>query len=231
MEKDSRIVACFGLHPIVNCKEERDRDSIELPPFQRAVLRKIRESFDQIALLLMANAPVAITEEDSSDEIKAILWTATGSEELGNGIADILYGKISPAGRLPQTWYRDDSQLADIEVVFIPGDLNHMTYLYMEEEPLYRFGYGLTYSEFECSYGNAGGTDNAPESREITIKNVGNSVSDYVIQVYKAPDGTEYLYGNDRLGKDVYGRKIPVGSRLVRFERLHDLKPGETIIF
>ena len=244
MEKDSRIVACFGLHPIVNCKEERDRDSIELPPFQRAVLRKIRESFDQIALLLMANAPVAITEEDSSDEIKAILWTATGSEELGNGIADILYGKISPAGRLPQTWYRDDSQLADIEDYDIRK--NHMTYLYMEEEPLYRFGYGLTYSEFECSYGNAGGTDNAedktqsgtasnnaslPESREITIKNVGNSVSDYVIQVYKAPDGTEYLYGNDRLGKDVYGRKIPVGSRLVRFERLHDLKPGETIIF
>jgi beta-glucosidase len=79
MEKDSRIVACFGLHPIVNCKEERDRDSIELPPFQRAVLRRIRENFDQIALVLMANAPVAITEEDSSDEIKAILWTATGS--------------------------------------------------------------------------------------------------------------------------------------------------------
>ena len=214
---DGEIIACFGLHPIVNCKEERDRDSIEFPPFQRATLRCLRESFENITLILFANAPVAISEEDGAPEIKAILWTSTGCEELGNAVADIIYGKASPAGRLPQTWYKGDYQLGDIEDYDIRK--NHMTYLYMEDEPLYRFGYGLTYSEFECS--------ETPEGK-YRIQNVGDRISDYVVQIYEAPDGTKYLYGNDRQGKDVNGVKIPVGSRLVYFNRLHDIKPGET---
>ena len=94
-----------------------------------------------------------------------------------------------------------------------------MTYLYMEDEPLYRFGYGLTYSEFTCEMNKDG---------HILVKNIGNHISDYVVQIYESPDGKKYLYGNDRSGKDVNGEKIPIGSRLVYFNRLHDIKPGET---
>ncbi|SNU06978.1 beta-glucosidase [Lachnospiraceae bacterium] len=235
--EDASIVACFGLHPIVNCKEERDRDSIELPPFQRAVLKELRKRFSSISLLLLANAPVGILEESEADEIRSILWSAFGSEELGNGLADVVYGRKSPAGRLPQTWYKGDYQLADIEDYDIKK--NGMTYLYMTEEPLYRFGFGLTYSEFEVEFLKADAPADVNDdqvmnkdvkSYRIRIKNIGNCTSDYVVQIYQSPDGETYLYGEDRTGRDVQGRKIPVGSRLVAFERVKDAEPGAEII-
>ena len=219
---DTDIIACFGLHPIVNCKEERDRDSIELPVFQRYALRELRKTFTNISLIIMANAPVAVVEEDNSPEIRSILWTAFGSEELGNGLADIILGRISPSGRLPQTWYRDDSQLPDIEDYDI--EKNKVTYIYMIDEPLYRFGYGLTFSDFNC---NMAFSDE--NKCTIHIKNTGNFVSDYVIQLYQSPDNELYLYGNDRHGLDVSGRKIPVGSILIYFDRIHDIAPGDEV--
>ncbi len=247
---DTSIIMCAGLHPIVNCKEERDRTSIELPPFQRASLRLLRESFNNIILIIMANAPVAVEEEDKADQIRAILWSAFGSEEFGNGLSDIITGRLSPAGRLCQTWYRNDSQLADIEDYDIRR--NGMTYIYMTDKPLYRFGYGLSYSEFECKLMEMNvesiksdteaidkhfieATDKplkeaADKHFNVSIKNTGDRISDYVVQIYKSPEDRYYLYGNDRYGKDVYGSVIPVGSVLTAFERVHDIKPGEEVI-
>lgn len=221
------ILACFGLHPIVNCKEERDRESIELPPFQRAVLRELRLEFVNIVLILVANAPLAIAEEDAVFAIKSILWTAHGSEELGNGIADILMGRKSPAGRLCETWYTGDDRLPDINDYDI--EKTGMTYLFMKHEPLYRFGFGLSYSEFESELLFASKNTSAKDhiNYEIRIKNVGHMVSDYVVQIYETPENDYLLYGNDRLGRDVTGFYIPVGSRLVAFERVHDIGPGE----
>jgi len=217
LKSDSNIVAAFGLHPMVNCKEERDRDSIELPPFQRAVLRKLRKSYKNISLLLMANAPLAVVEEDAAPEIRSILWSAFGSEELGTGIADILTGKESPAGRLPQTWYMGDLQLPDINDYDI--EKNGMTYIYMTEKPLYRFGYGLTYSKFKVTL----------DSSKIKIKNIGDTPSEFVVTIYKDSDGGYHIYDNDRDGRDTEGNLIPVGSRLVAFDRTETIKPNEEI--
>ena len=213
------IIACFGLHPIVNCKEERDRESIELPAFQRAVIRKLRESFKNIILLLVGNAPIAVKEEDEAPEIRSILWTSSGCEEFGNGVADVISGKLGPAGGVSQTWYEGDHQLADIEEYDIRK--SRMTYLFMTDKPLYRFGYGLKYSTFECRL-----ADN-----KVTIRNTGKYTSDCTVQLYEASDGKLFLYdGSDRYGLDVYGQQIPVGSRLVAFERVHDVKPGDELI-
>ena len=217
LNSDTDIFACFGLHPIVNMKEERDRESIELPPFQRAVLRKLRHTFRNIVLVLIGNGPIAVAEEDEAPEIRSILWSAFGCEEIGNGLADVITGKVSPAGRTSQTWYRDDSQLGDIEDYDIRK--TGMTYLYMTEKPLYRFGYGLSYTTFESELNGT----------EIHVKNTGSVTSDHVIQIYKSPDGEYFLYDNDRNCRDVSGREIPTGSRLVFFERLHDVKPGEEV--
>ena len=221
------VLACFGLHPIVNCKEERDRDSIELPPFQRALLRELRLEFTNIVLILVANGPVAISEEDSVFAIKSILWTSHGSEELGNGIADILTGRKSPAGRLCQTWYTGDDKLPDINDYDIRK--TGMTYLYMKHEPLYRFGFGLSYTRFESEllFALRSSSHKDKLSYEIRIKNTGQRISDYVVQIYETPDGDFLLYGNDRLGRDVTGFYIPLGSRLVAFERAYDIAPGE----
>lgn len=217
LSSDTDIFACFGLHPIVNMKEERDRESIELPPFQRAVLRKLRQTFRNIVLVLIGNGPIAVTEEDEAPEIRSILWSAFGCEEIGNGLADVITGKVSPAGRTSQTWYRDDSQLGDIEDYDIRK--TGMTYLYMTEKPLYRFGYGLSYTTFESEL-------NGTKTR---VKNTGSVTSDHVVQIYKSPDGEYFLYDNDRDCRDVSGREIPTGSKLIFFERLHDVKPGEEV--
>lgn len=218
LRRDTKIIAAFGLHPIVNCKEERDRDTIELPPYQRAILRELREHFDNITLTLLANAPVAISEEDEAIEIKSILWSALGSEELGNGLADIIYGRTSPAGRLPQTWYTGDDQLPAIDDYDIKK--NKMTYLYMTEEPLYRFGYGLTYSKFDSELIIEG------DKTLIRVTNKGNTPSDYTALLFQSEDGKTYLYGEDRAFVDVSGNEIPVGSRLIAFHRFKDIQPG-----
>ena len=217
LDVDTNIIAAFGLHPIVNCKEERDRESIELPPFQRAVLRRIRERFKNINLLLLANAPITVVEEDEASEIRSILWSAFGSEELGNGIADVVTGKTGPTGRLPQTWYRGDYQLPDINDYDI--EKNGMTYIYMTDKPLYRFGYGLTYSKYQIT----------TNEEKLTIKNIGEFPSAFVVTIYLDPEGGYHIYDNDRDGKDINGNIIPVGSRLIAFERTDIIQPDEQI--
>ncbi|MCR4838187.1 MAG: glycoside hydrolase family 3 C-terminal domain-containing protein [Eubacterium sp.] len=204
------VVAAFGLHPIVNGKEERDRTSIELPPFQRVLLRQIREKHSNVILVLHTNSPIAIVEEQEDPHVRAILWMATGSEEYGNALADVLYGFVSPAGCLCQTWYRGDDQLVDIRDYDI--EKNKMTYLYMEEEPLYRFGYGLSYTTFEKTI-----LENASDQVTVLVKNTGDRTSDCIVQVYACPDGGFCLY-EDRSGP---------GNRLAAFTRLKDMKPGE----
>ena len=206
-----RPICYMGLHPIVNGKEERDRTTIALPPFQQVLLRKIRKQYPGVILLLHTNSPIGIEEEKETQDIPAILWMATGSEELGNAMADVLFGKVSPAGRLSQTWYRNDEQLPDIEDYDI--EKNKTTYLYMEDKPLFRFGYGLSYTDFVQEIT---GTDR----RDVTVKvqNTGETASDVVVQVYKESDGSYSVFDTV---------KDP-GSRLSGFARLKNVLPGET---
>ena len=221
-----RVIAAFGLHPIINGKEERDRTSIELPPFQRAVLRLIRKRFDKIILILHTNSPVAIAEEDDDPCVSSVLWMATGSEEYGNALADVLYGRTSPAGGLCQTWYRSDSQLGEKEDYDI--EKNRMTYLYLDEEPLYPFGYGLSYTQFKMeilSQSGGEGTMSFPcgpadtVAGEVTVnvENTGNYASDVVIRVYRKKDG----------GYRLFEREPHPGDRLAGFTRVKQLQPGE----
>ena len=209
--KNSTVIASFGLHPIINGKEERDRTTIDFPPFQRALLRKIRETHDEIILVLHTNSPIAIVEEQNAAEIHGILWMATGSEEYGNSLADVIFGKTCPAGRLCQTWYMSDDQLPAITDYDI--EKNKTTYIYMEDDPLYRFGYGLTYTTFEQEI-----TDQAPGCVTVRVRNTGDRTSDEVIQVYKRPSG-EYR---------LYEEKSDPGFRLTGFTRLKDIAPGES---
>ena len=212
-DKKPAVVAAFGLHPIINGKEERDRTTIQLPPFQRVLLRKIREIYPEVILVLHTNSPVAIVEEQESTEIKSILWMATGSEEYGNSLRDVIYGDVSPAGRLVQTWYRSDDQLSAITDYDI--EKNKTTYIYMEDEPLYRFGYGLSYTDFEQEI------TEQTEGKSVTVRvrNTGNCISDHVVQVYKRPSG-EYRLFTD---------KTDPGCRLTAFKRIKDIWPGQTV--
>ncbi|MCR4691930.1 MAG: glycoside hydrolase family 3 C-terminal domain-containing protein [Lachnospiraceae bacterium] len=212
------VVAAFGLHPIINCKEDWDRTSIRMPVFQQALLDLICEKYEKTVLLLAANAPIAVKKQQESSRIPAILWAALGSEEYGNGLWDVIFGRISPCGRLPQTWYADDEQLGDMEEYDIRK--NKMTYLYFDQTPLYPFGYGLTYTSFEKEILGTEPDEEGHESVTVRIKNTGKAASDEVAEVYRDREGRLYLWEDAR----------PLDCPLAGFAKIKDIKPGQECI-
>ena len=122
-----------------------DRETIELPEIQRNLLKKLKEEGKNIVLVNCSGSAIGLAPEDSICD--AILQAWYPGQAGGLAVADVLFGDYNPAGRLPVTFYRDDSQLPDFEDYNMAG----RTYRYMKEIPLYPFGYGLSYSEF--SYG------------------------------------------------------------------------------
>ena len=132
---------------MITCKEEVDRKDIALPEYQEKMLRSICQANSNVVLVLISSVPFDISW--AKEHIKGILVCAPGSMELGNGLADIIFGKKSPAGRLNMTWYRSTDDLppiADYDII-----QGKRTYQYYEGEVLYPFGHGLTYSCMEYS--------------------------------------------------------------------------------
>lgn len=113
----------------------------------------------------------------------AVLLVWYPGEEGGNALADILFGKISPSGRLPVTFPKSLDQLPPYEDYAMHG----RTYRYMEAEPMYPFGFGLSYARFEysgiqLSKSNIGHDE--PVQVEITVTNRGKISGDEVVQMY-----------------------------------------------
>jgi beta-glucosidase len=119
-----------------------------------------------------------------------------------------LFGEFSPAGRLPVTFYRGDADLPDFEDYAMKG----RTYRYFEGKPLYAFGHGLTYAEFDYRDLKVERSDEGLEA-SLSVTNTGTVTSDEVVQLYASrPDG----HADDPL------------KWLVGFERVRDIKPAET---
>ena len=141
------VIMALGANPMVNAKEEIDRSTIEFIPYQQKLFDAVYEANPNVVVVFMSNYPFAINE--INDKARAILWSATGSQFMGQSIADALTGKVHPAGRLTQTWFKSDDDLPDIDDYDIIA--GGRTYRYFKGEVLYPFGYGLTYTEFEYS--------------------------------------------------------------------------------
>lgn len=158
-----------------------DRTEIELPAIQRRVLSILKENGKKVVLINFSGSAMACVPETQSCD--AILQAWYPGQAGGTAIADVLFGDYNPAGRLPITFYKGLSQLSDYEDYSMKG----RTYRYMTEEPLFPFGYGLSYTTF--AYGKA--TLNQPllqkgEKATITIpvSNVGQREGEEVVQVY-----------------------------------------------
>ncbi|MCH5240663.1 MAG: glycoside hydrolase family 3 C-terminal domain-containing protein [Muribaculaceae bacterium] len=157
-----------------------DRETIELPKVQRDMIKKLKEGGKRVVLVNCSGSAIALAPEDSICD--AILQAWYPGQEGGQAVADVLFGDYNPAGRLPVTFYRDDSQLPDFEDYSMAG----RTYRYMKEQPLYPFGYGLSYSDF--SYGDA----RIPASAEVggkvpvvvNVSNDSNIDGEEVVQIY-----------------------------------------------
>ncbi|MBR0386764.1 MAG: glycoside hydrolase family 3 C-terminal domain-containing protein [Clostridia bacterium] len=178
-------------------------------PLQEKLLEAVYEVNPNVAVVLITNYPYAINW--MQEHVPAILTNATGSQDLGNGLASAIFGETNPAGRVPMTWYRSDADLPPLEDYDL---ISHpRTYRYFDKPVLYPFGFGLSYTTFEYS-GLKAEKQGDGLRVSVRVKNTGSVPGDEVPQVYIK-----------RVSKS--GTVHPI-RRLIGFERLHDLAPGET---
>ncbi len=163
-----------------NGKEDVDRRTIVLE--QEALVRQVFAANPRTIEVLRASFPYAIVW--SQQNLPAIVHMTHNSQEEGHGLADVLFGNYSPAGRLTQTWPTGDAQLLPM----LDYDLTHgRTYLYSTQKPLYPFGYGLSYTSFAyegLSLSTPKVAADGAVQVSVKVKNTGSRASDEVVQLY-----------------------------------------------
>ncbi|MEU9049573.1 glycoside hydrolase family 3 C-terminal domain-containing protein [Streptomyces sp. NPDC048384] len=178
------VLVVAGNDPHINGRETEDRTTLALPAHQERLLRAARAAHPNTVLALVSAYPYAVDPA----AIPAMLWTSHGGQAAGTALARVLAGDVSPAGRLPQTWYADDADL--------PGLLDYdvidgrQTYLYFEGTPLFPFGHGLSYASFSyAGLRTTVGGDGVTVT--FTVTNTGEVTADEVAQLYtRAVDPT-----------------------------------------
>ena len=165
-----------------------DRLEYDLPKTQMDYLRNLRASADSdpgdkrpIVAVVTGGSPINLAEVQELADAVLFVWYP--GEEGGNAVADVLFGKVSPSGRLPITFPKSFDQLPD----YLDYSMKGRTYKYMEDDPMYPFGFGMSYSEF--SYGKAEVSsgvvsEESPVQLSVEVSNKGAVKSDEVVQLY-----------------------------------------------
>jgi beta-glucosidase len=217
-QQSDLTIACVGSSPFLEGEEGEslltplngDRDSINLPESQVKVHQRPRHPMaPELVLVVTGGSPIALGEVE--DMVEAIIFVWYPGMEGGKAVADVLFGDISPAGKLPLTFPKSLDQLPAFE----DYSMGERTYRYMTEEPLYPFGFGLSYSSFEYAdlsldTSNVKAGDSLHCS--VTVKNTGGKAAAEVTQFY--------------LSDLEASAKVPL-SKLVGFERI-TLNSGES---
>lgn len=158
-----------------------DRTDIELPEVQRNCLKALKAAGKKIVFVNCSGSAIGLVPETSSCD--AIVQAWYGGEAGGQAVADVLFGDYNPSGKLPVTFYRDTTQLPDFEDYNMKG----RTYRFLKADPLFPFGYGLSYTSF--SIGNAVLNSSAIKKGKdivltIPVTNTGKRNGTEVVQVY-----------------------------------------------
>ena len=176
-EQADAVILCLGLDATIEGEEgdtgnqyfSGDKNDLELPESQRRLLDAIMKTGKPVITLVSAGSALRVEEGN------AIVYAWYPGQAGGTAAADILFGKVSPSGRLPLTFYHGVQELPD----FTDYSMKNRTYRYFTGAPLYPFGYGLSYTKF--AYESAQIKDNAVV---IVLRNTGSIDSDEVVQVY-----------------------------------------------
>lgn len=183
------VLVCVGNHPYGTTRDWKvspvpsdgreavDRKSLQLP--DEDLVRLMYKNNKNTVLVLVSSFPYTINW--SQENLPAIVHITHCSQEQGTGLADVLLGKVNPAGRLTQTWVRDITDLPDMLDYNIR---NGRTYMYNEQPVLYPFGYGLSYTKFEYQDVQDVKQDKQTVTLTVPVKNIGSLDGDEVIQVY-----------------------------------------------
>jgi beta-glucosidase len=208
------VIAAVGLMAQMECEESSfsspgffggDRVDLDLPRTQQNMLEALAATGKPLIVVLTSGSALAVNWAQA--HANAIVEAWYPGEEGGTALAQVLAGDISPAGRLPVTFYKSVAQLPP----FSSYSMNGRTYRYFQGVPLYPFGYGLSYTKFE--YSNL--RTSAPSVNETTtvsvdVRNAGSVAGDEVAQFYVSHPGVE---------------GAPIRA-LAGFQRIH-LEPGK----
>lgn len=210
------VVMVMGLSPSIEGEEMDvniegfkggDRTDIVLPKPQEQLIKDIQALGKPVVLVLMSGSAVAVNW--SSENTPAILQTWYPGQFGGTAIADVLFGDYNPAGRLPVTFYKSVDQLPPFSDYKMEGH----TYRYFRGEPLYPFGYGLSYSKF--AYSDLKVTRSVKAGANVgvsaVVQNTGAIAGDEVAQLYITDSSAS----------------VPVAIRSLAGVSRINLKPGE----
>jgi beta-glucosidase len=206
-----------------------DRTKIGLPGRQLELLKLLHETGRPVVLVLFSGSPLDLSAVEPYAD--AIVYAWYPGEQGGNAIADVVFGDYNPAGRLPVTMVRSMDQLPD----FCDYNMKGRTYRFMEAEPLYRFGYGLSYTRFayaglECRVAGIPCNEIKPTDTVnvvVQVTNVGDRDGDEVVQFYVSD--VEASVPVPRLHLEGFRRiRLKAGeTRTVAFE----LKPEQLVCY
>lgn len=183
------IIACMGLDASLEGEEgdegnefaSGDKPNLNLPGLQEDVLKELVKTGKPVVLVLLSGSALAVPYAD--EHIPAILQGWYPGARGGKAIADLLFGVASPEGKLPVTFYRTSEELPD----FRDYSMKNRTYRYMENEALYPFGYGLSYTDFAITGTSVSG-DTIDAGGAVTVKasvkNTGEMAGAETVQVY-----------------------------------------------
>ncbi len=175
------VVLCIGTSKGVE-QEDLDRTSLGLSGNQQQLVEAVMAVNPKTVVVLMSAGP--LTTPWIKENVPALLQAWWPGEQGGNAIADVLFGNVNPAGRLPHTVYASDAQVPPLSEYDVSKGF---TYMYLKGDPLYAFGHGLTYTRF--AYSNL---DLLPRQIDVSglvtvsvdVKNVGDRDGDEVVQLY-----------------------------------------------
>lgn len=184
-----------------------DRTTINLPAVQTQVMQMLQRSGKPMIFICMSGSAIAFNWE--SQHIPAIIQAWYGGQAAGTALADILFGRYNPSGKLPITFYRSDSDLPAIE----DYSMKNRTYRYFNGDVLYPFGYGLSFTKFKFKKLNVPQEVQIGDTINISteVVNTGKSAGEEVVQLYLSH-------------KDI-APEAP-NSQLVSFQKVM-LQPGE----
>lgn len=229
------IVAVMGISPALEGEEMPvelegfsggDRTDIVLPGLQQSLLKSLTALGKPLVLVIMNGSALAVPRDDRN--ISAILEAWYPGQQGGNAVADVLFGDYNPAGRLPVTFYKSVSDLPSFDSYAMEG----RTYRYFHGEPLYPFGFGLSYTRFEYKKISLSKSVVGPVETvrvRVAVKNSGGVAGEEVVQVYvrslesPVPQPIKSLKGFQRASfKKGETRTIEISLQVASFRRFDE---------
>lgn len=195
-EHSDVVVLCAGLDATLEGEEgdtgnafaAGDKPDLFLPESQRILIKKVL-AVGKPTILVLATGSAVNPEDEKAD---AILQAWYPGQMGGKALADILFGEISPSGKLPVTFYES----AELLPPFEEYAMENRTYRYIKENVLYPFGYGLTYSKVVCT---ALRYDAGSRTATVAVQNTGNRDTGEVIELYIRDNGSKWAVLNHKL--------------------------------